>query len=53
MNVMAISATACISSPFVDLTFCALLIVVFLFSQLKNNSMGCLTFETAMDNKPS
>ena len=47
---MAIFPIVCTKSPDVDLTFIALGIFVFSFSQLKNASIGCLTFETAVEN---
>ena len=50
MNAMAIFPIVCTKSPDVDLTFIALRIFVFSFSQLKNASIGCLTFETAVEN---
>ena len=48
---MAIFPIVCIRSPDVDLTFIALWIFVFSFNQLKKDSMGCLTLETAVENK--
>ena len=48
---MAIFPIVCTKNPDVDLTFIALRIFVFSFSQLKNDSMGCQTFETAVENK--
>ena len=48
---MAILPIVCTKSPDVDLTFIALGIFVFSFSQLKKDSIGCLTFDTAVENR--
>src|SRR5690554_3814263 len=41
----------CTSKPLVDLTLLALCISVFSINQLKNDSIGCLICDTALENR--
>ena len=48
---MANFPKVCTNSPLVTLTLDALCISVFSFNQLKKDSIGCLTFETACEKR--